>query len=113
VSFLVFQLLFVSFAYPGPGLLGVRFNLYTAPAFLASGMNIFGMLILWLLFNEQYAGLEMELELEEKKEVELVEEGMKTPKNIEITPVDKERRSSKTAATDVSPEADGGADGVY
>jgi hypothetical protein len=50
-------------------------------------MNIFGMLILWLLFNERFAGLE--LELEEKETVAV---------NAQIVPVDKERGQSKTDA---------------
>jgi hypothetical protein len=56
---LAFQLLFTSFAYPGFTFFGnLRFNLYTAPAFLACAMNLFGAIILHFLFKEQYAGLE-------------------------------------------------------
>src|SRR4051812_47646376 len=45
--------------YPGiPLPLGLSLNLYTAPAYLASAMNVFGALALHFLFKEEYAGLE-------------------------------------------------------
>jgi MFS family permease len=54
----VFQLLFTPVAYPGPQLFGLlSFNLYTLPAYLASAMNVAGLLMLYFLFNESYAGL--------------------------------------------------------
>jgi hypothetical protein len=54
-----FQLLFTSFAYPGIVFFDqLRFNLYTAPAFLACLMNLLGAFVLHLLFKEQYAGLQ-------------------------------------------------------
>lgn len=53
-----FQLLFTSFLYPGPTLFGnFHLNLYTAPAYLACAMNIFGAAMLFQFFQEHYAGL--------------------------------------------------------
>ncbi|KAI1705430.1 major facilitator superfamily domain-containing protein [Ditylenchus destructor] len=52
------QLLFTSFLYPGPTLFGnFHLNLYTAPAYLACAMNIFGAAMLFQFFQEHYAGL--------------------------------------------------------
>uniref|UniRef100_A0A914HGQ2 MIR domain-containing protein n=1 Tax=Globodera rostochiensis TaxID=31243 RepID=A0A914HGQ2_GLORO len=54
-----FQLLFTYFPYPGFSLFGVlNFNLYTAPAYLACLMNLAGVVVLFLCFEEHYAGLE-------------------------------------------------------
>lgn len=51
------QLLFTTFSYPGIQLIGdFRLNLYTAPAYLACTMNLFGAIAL-LFFKEHYAGL--------------------------------------------------------
>ena len=56
------QLLFAPLFYPGIRLplLGTSFNLYTAPAYLACGMNLLGALALRLYFCEEYAGLSNE-----------------------------------------------------
>src|SRR6185437_3632651 len=56
------QLLFAPLSFPGVRipLLGTSFNLYTAPAYLACGMNLLGALALRLYFCEQYAGLSTE-----------------------------------------------------
>ncbi|KAI1719639.1 major facilitator superfamily domain-containing protein [Ditylenchus destructor] len=56
-----FQLFFTTLKYPGIHMLGnLRFNLYTAPAWLACAMNVFGALALYFLFREEYAGLLVE-----------------------------------------------------
>ncbi|KAI1700990.1 major facilitator superfamily domain-containing protein [Ditylenchus destructor] len=53
-----FQLLFTALSYPGISLLGgIHLNLYTAPAWFACGMNAFGALALYFLFQEEYVGL--------------------------------------------------------
>ncbi|KAL3082806.1 hypothetical protein niasHS_010608 [Heterodera schachtii] len=54
-----FQLLFTFISYPGFSLFGpLNFNLYTAPAYLACLMNIAGVIVLIMCFEEYYAGLE-------------------------------------------------------
>jgi ceroid-lipofuscinosis MFS transporter 7 len=52
------QFLFVPLEYPGFRLLNVlSFNLYTAPAWLACLMNLTGLVMLFCLFKEVYAGI--------------------------------------------------------
>lgn len=55
-----FQLLFTFIPYPGLDMFGfsqLKFNLFTAPAFLACLMNIVGAVVLLTCFTEHYAGL--------------------------------------------------------
>lgn len=55
------QFLFTPLEYPGFRLLDtLSFNLYTAPAWLACGMNISGLLMLFCFFEEVYAGIKEE-----------------------------------------------------
>lgn len=57
----VFQLFFTSLEHPGYRLLNtLSFNLYTLPAYLAVLMNIVGLVMLFCLFVESYAGIEEE-----------------------------------------------------
>lgn len=55
--FIALQLFFTTLTYPGINLTGsLRLNMYTAPAYLACSMNVFGALALFY-FHEDYAGL--------------------------------------------------------
>lgn len=52
------QLLFTWLNYPGYSLFfGFHLNMYTAPAYFACAMNLFGAITLYLFFNEKYAGI--------------------------------------------------------
>ncbi|KAI6189959.1 hypothetical protein M3Y97_00064600 [Aphelenchoides bicaudatus] len=55
----VFQLAFTSLEYPGYRLFAssLSLNLYTSPAYLACFMNMLGLLLLFTLFKENYAGI--------------------------------------------------------
>ncbi|KAH7723393.1 Protein F27D9.2 [Aphelenchoides avenae] len=53
-----FQFLFTPLTYPGVQLFtGMSFNMYTAPAYFACAINIFGAMALYFLFRENYAGI--------------------------------------------------------
>lgn len=54
----VFQLLFIPIGYPGVPLLGgLRLNMYTAPALASCLINLLCVLLLGVLFKEDYAGI--------------------------------------------------------
>ncbi|KAH7716128.1 Protein Y53G8AR.7 a [Aphelenchoides avenae] len=69
-----FQLFFTPLSYPGIKLFGgLSMNMYTAPAYLACFMNIFGAIALYFLFKENYAGIIDDHE-EEKKALKEAED---------------------------------------
>lgn len=64
--FSVFQLMFSPIDHPGLVLFNsLSIHIYTAPAYAAVLMNIAGLLSLYLLFRENYAGVDTEAESEE------------------------------------------------
>ena len=74
-----FQLLFSPLRYPGFGLTEhLKFNLYTAPAYFAIIANIFGILILFFCFEENYAGIVEDSTSETSDEVLRSEESSNT-----------------------------------
>jgi hypothetical protein len=61
-----FQLMFTPFGYPGFHVFGDFYlNTYTAPACFACLINLLGMVLIYTLFQEHYAGVDQV----EKKEV--------------------------------------------
>ncbi|CAD5229690.1 unnamed protein product [Bursaphelenchus okinawaensis] len=67
------QLLFTPLNYPGFELFGdVRFNMYTAPSFVAFIVNGSGIIALFSLFEEKYAGITRKVQVNENGELEKV-----------------------------------------
>jgi hypothetical protein len=55
---LALQLLFTPIGYPGLQIVSkLHLSMYTAPAYFACAMNFFGVLALFFLFKEKYAGI--------------------------------------------------------